>query len=146
MSNTLWQLFIEFCESGALWKVAEGWHTYHTTLLHSQTRLFHNLKPSILIIHSTLVVLLSRDYAAYFSTKTQNNLSKTFAFDVQLLIKNSYFVCLSVCWILQTFVPSIKHLAPPLLSACKVLAPKGLCTLYPPSKIINLFHRSWNRL
>ena len=32
--------------------------------------------------------------------------------------------------------------SPACLSVCKVLAPKRLCTLYPPSKIMKLFHRS----
>ena len=32
--------------------------------------------------------------------------------------------------------------SPVCLCVCKVLEPKGLCTLYPPSKLMNLFHRS----
>ena len=32
--------------------------------------------------------------------------------------------------------------SPVCLSGCKVLAPKELCTLYPPSKIMNLFYVS----
>ena len=36
--------------------------------------------------------------------------------------------------------------SPVFVSVWKNLAPKELCTLYPPSKKTNLFHRSWNRL
>ena len=35
---------------------------------------------------------------------------------------------------------------PVCLSVSNALAPKGLCTLYSPSKIMNLFHRSWNAI
>ena len=36
--------------------------------------------------------------------------------------------------------------SPACLSVCKALAPKGLCTLYQPSKIMILLHSSWSRL
>ena len=47
-----------------------------------------------------------------------------------LFVSNFSAVCLSV------------STSPVYLSVFKDLAPKGLCTLYPPSKIMSLFHRS----
>ena len=56
------------------------------------------------------------------------------------------FICLPVC--LSGFANFCAHFyasgaaSPVCLSVCKVLAPKGLCTLHQPSKMMNLFHRS----
>ena len=48
---------------------------------------------------------------------------------------------------LQDFSALFMHLPPPVLYVClsrKVLAPKGLCTLYPPSKIMILLKQVVN--
>ena len=43
-------------------------------------------------------------------------------------------VCLSVCWVFLTFVPTIMHLAWRLLSACKVLAQRDFApSTHPPN-------------
>ena len=56
-------------------------------------------------------------------------------------------------WIIMGFAHFFAHfyasgaaVSPSWLSVCKTLAQKGLCTLYPPSKIMDMLHRSWNRL
>ena len=48
-------------------------------------------------------------------------------------------VCFSVSWVLPTFVPTLCIWCH---QSCKVLAPKGLCTPLPLTKIMNLCHRS----
>ena len=64
----------------------------------------------------------------------------------EILIVCPSSVCLSLC--LSGFANFCAHFygsgaaSPVCLSVWKALAPKGLCTLFQPSKIMNLFHRS----
>ena len=60
-------------------------------------------------------------------------------------------ICVNVCLLgfahlCAKFYLSGAPTNPVRLSVFKALAPKGFCTLDPPSKIMNPFRRSWNRL
>ena len=57
------------------------------------------------------------------------------------------YVCLSIqfCIIVCNFYAFFAAASPVCFYVCKALAPKWLCIFYPPSKIMNLLHRSGSR-